>query len=153
MPKKRKIKNILVTGGCGFIGSNFIYYLFKKSIFKGNVINVDSLTYAGNPENLVEIETEFGNRRYFFKKADINDFETVSAIFKEYQIDTVVHFAAESHVDRSIHGPADFINTNIVGTFTLLEIARKTWKKKNNVLFHHISTDEVYGTLGPTGSF
>jgi dTDP-glucose 4,6-dehydratase len=153
MPGKRKLKNILVTGGCGFIGSNFIHYLFNNPSFRGKVINIDSLTYAGNPENLADIVRQYGNQRYFFKKADINDYETVSAIFKEYKIDALVHFAAESHVDRSIYGPADFVNTNILGTFTLLEIARKNWQKKNNILFHHVSTDEVYGTLGPTGRF
>ena len=117
------------------------------------MINIDRLTYAGNPENLADIVKKQGDKRYFFKQADINDYETVASIFSDHQIDTVVHFAAESHVDRSIYGPADFVNTNILGTFTLLETARKKWEKKKNVLFHHVSTDEVFGTLGPAGRF
>lgn len=149
----RKLKNILVTGGAGFIGSNFIHYLFKNTDFDGRIINADKLTYAGNLENLKEIESSFAGSRYFFERADICDYEIIEAIFKKYDIDTVVHFAAESHVDRSIHGPKDFIQTNIVGTFTLLEVARALWNSRDDVLFHHISTDEVFGSLGDTGFF
>lgn len=153
MAARRKPKNILVTGGCGFIGSNFIHYLLGQPSFRGNIVNMDYLTYAGNPENLTGVATQFGDKRYRFLKADINDHEAVSTVFRDHRIDTVVHFAAESHVDRSIYGPADFVNTNILGTFTLLETARKNWAKKKNVLFHHVSTDEVYGSLGETGCF
>ncbi|MBO5608344.1 MAG: dTDP-glucose 4,6-dehydratase [Treponema sp.] len=164
----RKLRNILVTGGCGFIGSNFINYLFNKSAtgsrafmdseFSGKVVNADSLTYAGNPENLSEVEKEFGGKRYFFEKVDICDKNQIERIFREYDIDTVVHFAAESHVDRSILGPGEFIRTNVNGTFNLLETARKYWNvsldnPRDDVLFHHISTDEVYGSLGETGFF
>lgn len=164
----RKIHNILITGGAGFIGSNFIHYLFdmsssKKDLFNdagfdGTVVNVDSLTYAGNLENLVDIEKKWGGKRYFFEKADICDRAEIERIFKQYDIDTVIHFAAESHVDRSILGPETFIRTNVLGTFTMLDVARKYWTKedgsmRDDVLFHHISTDEVYGSLGETGYF
>jgi len=145
--KKRKLENILVTGGAGFIGSNFIYYIFNNSAFNGKVINVDKLTYAGNLENLREIDNKFGKNRYYFEKIDICDFDKMKEIFQKYDIDTVVSFAAESHVDRSIFGPKDFVQTNIMGTFTLLEVARESWKGIEDVLFHHISTDEVYGSV------
>lgn len=148
-----KFNNILVTGGCGFIGSNFIAYLFEKADFTGNIINADKLTYAGNPDNLKNIQAEYGNDRYFFEKTDIAKISEVKELFEKYEIDCVIHFAAESHVDRSITGPAEFIHTNIVGTFNLLELARKKWANRINVLFHHISTDEVYGSLGETGYF
>jgi len=149
----RKLENILVTGGAGFIGSNFIRYVFNKTDFTGKIINLDKLTYAGNPESLTDIETLYGQERYFFIHGDVCDPVLADDIFKKHKIDTVVHFAAESHVDRSIHGPAEFIKTNIMGTFTLLETARKFWKRTDEVLFHHISTDEVYGSLGDTGFF
>lgn len=149
----RKLWNLLVTGGSGFIGANFIRYLFNKTDFKGNITNVDLLTYAGNPENLLDIDTLYGNSRYFFEHANICDYKRMEDIFKQYTIDTVVHFAAESHVDRSIYGPGDFIETNILGTFTLLEAARHSWKDRDDVLFHHVSTDEVFGSLGTTGYF
>jgi len=147
----RKLSNILVTGGAGFIGSNFIRFLLKKAKgFKGRIINLDTLTYAGNLLSLKDIkESPF----YFFIHGDICDRAHVESIFNEYEIDTVVHFAAESHVDRSILGPEAFIKTNITGTFTLLDVARLTWKERQDVLFHHISTDEVYGSLGETGCF
>jgi len=153
---KRKLKNILITGGCGFIGSNFIHYLFNCPQFTGRVINVDKITYAGNPENLSDITTKYYGRRYFFVKGDICDLELVRDIFHDYCIDTVVHFAAESHVDRSIIGPADFVKTNVNGTFVLLEAAREAWLEKGRpegCLFYHISTDEVYGSLEKTGFF
>ncbi len=149
----RTLKNILVTGGCGFIGSNFIRYMFEQKEFKGKVINVDKLTYAGNPLNLSEISSKYGDERYFFYKTDICDDIAIESIWDNHDIDTVVHFAAESHVDRSIHGPKEFIKTNITGTFNLLETAREKWNGKNGVLFHHISTDEVFGSLGDTGYF
>ncbi len=164
----RKLQNILITGGCGFIGSNFINYLFNQSAsgdpafmdsgFNGRVINVDALTYAGNPENLESVQKKFGSSRYFFEKADICDRREMERIFKQYDIDTVIHFAAESHVDRSILGPGAFVQTNIVGTSVLLDTARTYWNtsldsKRDDVLFHHISTDEVYGSLGATGYF
>jgi dTDP-glucose 4,6-dehydratase len=149
----RKIKNILVTGGAGFIGSNFIHHLFNEAKFDGRVINADKLTYAGNLENLTGISKKHDGKRYFFEKADICDYSSIELLFKKYNIDTVVHFAAESHVDRSIHGPKDFIETNINGTFVLLENARAFWGDRDDVLFHHISTDEVFGSLGETGFF
>jgi len=149
----RKLSNIMITGGAGFIGSNFIRNLFASKDFKGTVVNVDKLTYAGNPENLSDIEKRFGGGRYFFEHADVCDHGRMRGIFEKYEIDSVLHFAAESHVDRSIFGPGEFIQTNIMGTFTLLEVAREMWKDRNDVLFHHVSTDEVYGSLGDTGYF
>jgi dTDP-glucose 4,6-dehydratase len=144
------IDNVLVTGGCGFIGSNFIRHLFSKADFQGRIINVDDLTYAGNPENLTGVESVRPGR-YLFRKADICDAALMREIFAAYAIDTVCHFAAESHVDRSIKRPDSFIRTNIMGTFNLLESARAQGERFR--LFHHISTDEVYGSLGPTGAF
>jgi dTDP-glucose 4,6-dehydratase len=149
----RKLANIMVTGGAGFIGANFIRYLFTGTDFKGTVVNVDVLTYAGNLENLADIDARYGGKRYYFEKADVCDFEKIKGIFEKYNIDTVIHFAAESHVDRSIFGPKEFIQTNIMGTFNLLEVTRECWAGRNDVLFHHISTDEVYGSLGDTGYF
>ncbi len=144
---------IMVTGGAGFIGSNFIRYVLEKTDFKGKIVNVDKLTYAGNPENLSDIAQKYSSTRYFFEQTDICDKEKIAELFKKYNIDTVVHFAAESHVDRSILGPKDFIETNIMGTFNLLENARNYWGQRTDVRFHHISTDEVYGSLGETGYF
>lgn len=164
----RKLHNILITGGAGFIGCNFIHYLFGLSNsgtdlfgdanFTGNVVNVDCLTYAGNLESLKDVEEKFGGKRYFFEKVDITDRAEIERIFKQYDIDTVIHFAAESHVDRSILGPEAFMKTNVMGTYTLLDVARKYWNvsldnPRDDVLFHHISTDEVYGSLGETGYF
>ncbi|MGA1794722.1 MAG: dTDP-glucose 4,6-dehydratase [bacterium] len=143
------MKSLLVTGGCGFIGSNFIRYLLEESDFEGHVVNIDKLTYAGNPENLVDIDERFPSR-YTFIKGDICDKELMQRVFDEYAIDSVCHFAAESHVDRSIVRPDDFIRTNIIGTFNLLECARSS---NRMLLFHHISTDEVFGSLPKTGCF
>ncbi|WP_147624278.1 dTDP-glucose 4,6-dehydratase [Treponema denticola] len=155
----RSLQNILVTGGAGFIGSNFIRSLLKKeAAFTGRIINLDALTYAGNAASLSDVESEFGGSRYFFIHGNICDKEIINTIFTGYSIDTVVHFAAESHVDRSILGPEVFLKTNVLGTFNLLETAKQFWKKadgtmRDDVLFHHISTDEVYGSLGPEGYF
>jgi dTDP-glucose 4,6-dehydratase len=146
-------EKILVTGGAGFIGANFIRYLLARTGFAGIVVNYDKLTYAGNLTSLADIKEAFGGKSYFFEKGDICDYERVEEVFTKYKIDTVVHFAAESHVDRSICGPKDFIDTNINGTFTLLEAARQAWGDRDGVRFHHVSTDEVYGSLGETGYF
>lgn len=139
---------MLITGGCGFIGSNFVRLAMRK-LSDCRVINLDKLTYAGNPLNLTDIEQD---SRYRFVNGDICDATLVARLFSEEHIDTVVHLAAESHVDRSIAGPEKFIHTNIVGTFTLLEAARRSWLSSSK-LFLHVSTDEVYGTLGETGYF
>ncbi len=144
------IQNLVITGGCGFIGSNFIRYLLGRVDFAGRVINVDKLTYAGNPDNLKGIETDFPDR-YIFERADICDLGLMEEIFSGYGVDALCHFAAESHVDRSIKDPGAFIYTNIVGTFNLLEAARAN--SEGFKLFHHISTDEVYGSLGAEGLF
>jgi len=161
----RALKNILVTGGAGFIGCNFIRFLLERDKgFSGRIINLDALTYAGNRMSLADIEAKHGlaerrtQARYYFEHGDICDRTFVEGLFQKHGIDTVVHFAAESHVDRSIHGPEAFIKTNVMGTFTLLDVARNAWKDsagalREDVLFHHISTDEVYGSLGATGSF
>ncbi|QQO09835.1 dTDP-glucose 4,6-dehydratase [Breznakiella homolactica] len=155
----RSLKNVLVTGGSGFIGCNFIRVLLNKTPdFNGRIINLDALTYAGNALSLAEIDTKHGGGRYFFEHGDICDRPFVESIFDKYEIDTVIHFAAESHVDRSILGPEAFIKTNVMGTYTLLDAARNIWKRaggsmREDVLFHHISTDEVYGSLGDTGYF
>jgi dTDP-glucose 4,6-dehydratase len=124
--------------------------LFKDSDFEGRIINVDKLTYAGNPENLTDIETEFATR-YVFLNADICDVAVLTEIFDAHAIDTICHFAAESHVDRSIVDPDAFIQTNVIGTFNLLELARANMDRL--VLFHHVSTDEVFGSLGSEGYF
>ncbi|MGB5686208.1 MAG: dTDP-glucose 4,6-dehydratase [Candidatus Electrothrix sp.] len=148
-------KTILVTGGCGFIGANFVRLLLETRQ-DWRVINLDKLTYAGNLHNLEDV-SEHPN--YRFVRGDICDQALLDSLFQEEQIDTVVHFAAESHVDRSITGPAEFIRTNITGTFTLLEAAKKQWfdngqgHKKEQCRFLHVSTDEVYGSLGATGFF
>jgi dTDP-glucose 4,6-dehydratase len=144
-----KQKNILVTGGAGFIGCNHIRYLLAtyKDI---QVVNYDKLTYAGNLENLKNLPNE---ANYTFVQGDICDAELVAKTLRDHNIDTIIHFAAESHVDRSISGPGEFIRTNVVGTYTLLEAARQYWlnEKKYDATqcrFHHVSTDEVFGTLG-----
>jgi len=139
------MKNVLVTGGAGFIGSNFINHLLEKRDDL-KIINLDSLTYAGNLENLLQSE-KYPN--YTFVKGDITDKETVAIIFAKYKIDNVIHFAAESHVDRSILGSEVFFNTNVMGTNVLLEAAKRFGVEK----FVQVSTDEVYGSLGPEGKF
>ncbi len=149
----RKLTNILITGGAGFIGSNLVRYIFEKTGFSGRIINLDTLTYAGNPYSLDDIDKKFGEKRYFFEKADIRDRAAVDSVLQRYEIDTLIHLAAESHVDRSITGPEEFITTNINGTFTLLEAVRAYWKDFDGKLFHHVSTDEVYGSLGSEGFF
>ncbi|ADR34784.1 dTDP-glucose 4,6-dehydratase [Sulfuricurvum kujiense DSM 16994] len=151
------MKTILVTGCAGFIGSNFVpYFLDKYPDIR--LINLDLLTYAGNLENLAEVEN---NDRHIFVKGDICDRTLVESLFKEYDIRGVIHFAAESHVDNSIKNPGIFVQTNVNGTFTLIDVAYKQWMEKpfafkagyEGCRFHHISTDEVYGTLGESGYF
>ncbi len=144
------MKNVLITGGAGFIGSNFIRYLLREETGV-KIVNLDKLTYAGSQENLTHLEDP---HRHHFVQGDICDQTLVENLMREHAVDTIVHFAAESHVDRSIAGPAAFIQTNVVGTFSLLEAARKIWVDEKNISldearFHHISTDEVYGSLGP----
>lgn len=151
------MKNILVTGGAGFIGANFVVH-FVQNHPEYNVINLDVLTYAGDLENVKEVETA---SNYEFVQGDICDKEFIDALFAKYQFTDVIHFAAESHVDNSISGPEAFVKTNVLGTFNLLDAARKLWMSAPNQYndafktsrFHHISTDEVYGTLGEEGLF
>jgi dTDP-glucose 4,6-dehydratase len=143
--------SILVTGGAGFIGSNFVLDWLANPQAE-SVINLDKLTYAGNLANLKNLEND---SRHVFVKGDIGDRELVANLLKKYKIRAIVNFAAESHVDRSIHGPKDFIDTNILGTFNLLQTAREYWSQltpdhKTNFRFLHVSTDEVYGSLAPT---
>jgi dTDP-glucose 4,6-dehydratase len=148
---------ILVTGGAGFIGSNFIPYFIENNL-NYHVINLDLLTYAGDLINVSEVEN---HPRYTFVQGDICDRNFIEKLFQKYQFHDVIHFAAESHVDNSISGPEAFIKTNVLGTFNLLDTARKLWmfapNQYNpdfiNARFHHVSTDEVYGTLGETGLF
>ncbi|MBN1450114.1 MAG: GDP-mannose 4,6-dehydratase, partial [Anaerolineales bacterium] len=138
------MKNVLVTGGAGFIGANFVHYLLKVEP-GGHIVNLDALTYAGSLENLKSLPDP---SRHTFVQGDICNAELVDHLMREHDIDTIVHFAAESHVDRSILGPAPFIQTNIVGTFTLLEAARQAWgQESGGKRFHHVSTDEVFGSL------
>ncbi len=137
---------VLVTGGCGFMGSDFLRYLLKETRFSGTVVNLDLLTYAANPENLKEVEND---PRYVFVKGDICDEKLIERLFSKYQFELIVHFAAETHVDRSIDQPKTFIETNIIGTYTLLESLRRHPKTR----LHLISTDEVYGDLPEHGEF
>jgi dTDP-glucose 4,6-dehydratase len=143
------MKTYLVTGGAGFIGSNYIHYMFRKYNNQIRIINVDCLTYAGNLENLKGIDER---ENYNFIKADICEKEVIEKVFAENDIDRVVHFAAESHVDRSIKDPAAFVRTNVMGTFVMLEAAKNAWEKEDGSFiedkkFLHVSTDEVYGSL------
>jgi dTDP-glucose 4,6-dehydratase len=152
------MKNILVTGGAGFIGSNFVRYLLDQAASGAapelRIINLDILSYAGSLENLKDLPAP---EHHTFIQGDICDRSLVDSLFQTYQIDTVVHFAAETHVDRSIHDPEPFIRANIIGTFTLLDVARKYWVSSpaglstglHNFRFHHVSTDEVFGSLAP----
>lgn len=143
------MKNIVITGGSGFIGSNLIKYMINK--YKNyNIINVDCLTYAGNQSNLVDMEDK---RNYFFENVDITNFQSMKHIFEKYQISGIIHLAAESHVDKSIQNPAKFVQTNVIGTFNLLELVREYHDNGFKCRFHHVSTDEVYGSLGSKGYF
>jgi dTDP-glucose 4,6-dehydratase len=143
-------RNILVTGGAGFIGSHLVRLLVNKYPTY-HIINMDFLTYAGNLENLKDIEHK---KNYSFAKCDICDFKKVQQVFIDYKIDSVIHLAAESHVDRSIEDPFSFANTNVMGTLSLLQVAKTYWKNNfENKLFYHVSTDEVYGSLGHEGFF
>ncbi|MDR2889512.1 MAG: dTDP-glucose 4,6-dehydratase [Lachnospiraceae bacterium] len=149
------MRTYLVTGGAGFIGSNYIGYMFEKYGDAIRIINLDVLTYAGNLGNLKDVEH---NKNYIFKKVDICDRDAVGAIFAEYDIDRVVHFAAESHVDRSIKDPEIFVRTNVLGTFVMLNCAKQAWENadgsfKADKRFLHVSTDEVYGSLEEEGTY
>jgi len=144
------MRQLLITGGCGFIGANLIRYLLEQTPFEGRVINVDKLTYAGNPESVADLAERFPGR-YVFVPADIGDAAAMAEVFDRYGVDSLCHLAAESHVDRSIVAPEAFVQTNLVGTFTLLEAARA--RRERLVRFHHVSTDEVYGSLGEEGRF
>jgi dTDP-glucose 4,6-dehydratase len=151
------MKHILVTGGAGFIGANFVPYFIENNP-DYHLVNLDLLTYAGNLDNVKEVEN---HPRYTFVQGDICDRNFIEELFQKYQFHDVIHFAAESHVDNSISGPEAFIKTNVLGTFNLLDTARKLWMSApnqynvgfENSRFHHVSTDEVYGTLGETGLF
>lgn len=147
------MKTYLVTGGAGFIGSNFVIYMLNK-YNDVKIINLDKLTYAGNLENLKSLE---GNENHIFVQGDICDKELVTSLFEKYEIDYVVNFAAESHVDRSIKEPEIFVQTNVLGTVNLLNCAKNAWETKDGwkegVRYHQVSTDEVYGSLGETGYF
>jgi dTDP-glucose 4,6-dehydratase len=147
------MRTVLVTGGAGFIGGNFVHFLMRET--DARVVNLDKLTYAGNLDTLAPFH---GSDRHVFVRGDIGDRELVARILARYQVDAVVNFAAESHVDRSIDGPAAFVETNIAGTFNLLDCAKAYWAglpstDKDQFRFLHVSTDEVYGSLGPTGLF
>jgi len=147
---KRNFKTILITGGAGFIGSHVVRR-FVNNYPDAKIVNLDKLTYAGNLQNIVDIEDK---PNYTFVKADITDLTSMEALFQQYNFDLVIHLAAESHVDRSISNPTEFAMTNVIGTINLLNAAKKSWA--NNMegkLFHHVSTDEVYGSLGETGFF
>ena len=149
------MKTYLVTGGAGFIGSNYIHYMFKKYGDEIRIINVDKLTYAGNLENLKDMEDR---ENYTFVKADICDSAAINKIFQENDIQRVVHFAAESHVDRSIKDPEVFVKTNVLGTLVMLNAAKAAWEQEDGTFlpdhkFLHVSTDEVYGSLEEDGGY
>ena len=144
------MKNILITGGAGFVGSHVVR-LFVNKYPNYNIINLDALTYAGNLENLKDVDQA---SNYTFEKVNILDADSLKAVFQQHQITDVIHLAAESHVDRSILSPLDFVYTNVIGTVNLLNTAKEFWKEDlNKHLFYHVSTDEVYGALGETGLF
>ena len=142
-------KIILVTGGAGFIGSHVVRR-FLKNYPDYQILNVDKLTYAGNLENLKDVSD---HENYKFEKIDIVDVEALKLIFNKYKVTDVIHLAAESHVDRSIEGPMEFAMTNVIGTVNLLQVAKDFWLNSDNHVFHHVSTDEVFGSLGPEGLF
>ncbi|MBK5963663.1 dTDP-glucose 4,6-dehydratase [Thiocystis minor] len=147
------MRTLLVTGGAGFIGGNFVHFILDET--DARVVNLDLLTYAGNLDTLAALQ---GNPRHVFVQGDIGDAALVGRLLQEYEVDAVVNFAAESHVDRSIDGPAEFVNTNVLGTFHLLDRARAHWSNlsgpaRDEFRFLHVSTDEVYGSLGATGLF
>ncbi len=147
------MRTLLVTGGAGFIGGNFVHHILETT--DARVVDLDLLTYAGNLDTLADLQ---GNPRHIFVHGDIADAALVSRLLAEYDVDALVNFAAESHVDRSIDGPAQFVQTNVVGTFNLLDCARAHWSRRSGAArgafrFLHVSTDEVYGSLGPTGLF
>ncbi len=144
-------KVVLVTGGAGFIGCNLVRHLLAHDPHL-QIINIDALTYAGSRENLRDIEAQHAGRHHFIQ-ADICDVAAMNALFVREPIDTVIHLAAESHVDRSISGPEAFLRTNVMGTYVLLQAARAVWKDRSGTRFHHVSTDEVYGSLGVAGLF
>jgi dTDP-glucose 4,6-dehydratase len=151
--RRSAMKTLLVTGGAGFIGGNFVHHVIRAR--DARVVNLDKLTYAGNLDTLAELG---GNPRHVFVQGDIGDRSLVRRLLSDYEVDAVVNFAAESHVDRSIDGPAAFVETNVLGTFNLLDCARDYWSQlglsgKQGFRFLHVSTDEVYGSLGPTGRF
>ena len=151
IPIRHTPRVVLITGGAGFIGSNLVHYLLAADPGL-HLINVDALTYAGNPANLCGVELAYPGR-YSFIRADIADEPAMTALFGQHAVDTVIHLAAESHVDRSIDDPLDFMRTNVLGTAVLLLAARRAWQDRKDVRFHHVSTDEVYGSLGPSGLF
>lgn len=148
MTKDQRI-NILITGGAGFIGSHLVR-LFVNKYTHYHIYNLDKLTYAGNLENLKDLEAK---KNYNFIKGDISNYGFIENLFKKYNFDTVIHLAAESHVDRSISNPLEFVTTNVIGTVNLLQVAKQHWKGKKDNLFYHVSTDEVYGSLHETGLF
>jgi dTDP-glucose 4,6-dehydratase len=147
------MRTLLVTGGAGFIGGNFVHFLIRET--ECRVVNLDKLTYAGNLDTLASLD---GNPRHVFVQGDIGDADLIGRLLADYEVDGVVNFAAESHVDRSIDGPAEFVTTNVLGTFNLLDRARAHWSRlgaaeRDGFRFLHVSTDEVYGSLGPDGRF
>ena len=152
------MNRVIVTGGAGFIGANYLHTLFADPSFTGKILNIDKLTYAGNLESFQDLEAKYGNSRYFFEQADICDAEKMKELIHQFKPDTIVHFAAESHVDRSIDGPMEFVQTNLVGTATLLNAAWEYFRTleeeaKKHFRFHNVSTDEVFGSLGEQGMF
>src|SRR5690606_27587656 len=142
-------KRILITGGAGFIGSHVVR-LFVTKYPEYQIVNFDKLTYAGNLNNLLDIENA---PNYVFRRGDIVARGDVQQVFSDFAITDVIHLAAESHVDRSIEGPMDFVMTNVVGTVNLLQVAKESWDKTGEHIFYHVSTDEVYGSLGEIGFF